>query len=421
LFYVIKFSLCLYINNPDAAKKIKTIKNNKIMKKLFFFFAMLASVAMSAQSGITITPVSADYANKTVTFKVSWLNNSRTGTHNSKVWVFVDYRTVTGNAPSGSWTRATINGTPTATSGAPSRETGNDKGFWLQGTSGSSGTYNATVTAELSNVPAQFNWCAFVSDYPPNATVNNGTYTFKGTPPFTLIAANGTTTQTVTGNTLAVSAMTITATTIKDKTECPGAFCIYTGNDLYIDPTHLCQQRTSGAKNWEAWIKDSRDNKYYRIIKMPDDKWWMAQNLNYRGVSYDCYGGVAANCSENNGVWYSHYVHHNSTTICPSGWHIPSVTEWSQIFTNRTALSMMTVSSGGTDELGWSATLTGWWSHEYSTWEQYGVDECYMSTSGYSYSCITYLVPTHNVCSANWSYADYRIIQDWDHIRCVRL
>ncbi|MDR3132791.1 MAG: hypothetical protein LBU42_02055, partial [Prevotellaceae bacterium] len=170
------------------------------MKKIIFLFAMLIiSVVTNAQSGVTVAPVSAK--SNTVTFNVSWLNSSRTGTHNSKVWVFVDYQTIVNNAPSGSWTRALVSGTPTATVGTPSRETGNDKGFWLQGTSGSSGTYNTTVTVQLNNVPAKFNWCAYISDCPPNVTAANGSYTFKGTPPFTLIAANGTT-QIVTGTTL---------------------------------------------------------------------------------------------------------------------------------------------------------------------------------------------------------------------------
>jgi hypothetical protein len=196
------------------------------MKKLFLSFsAMLVSVATSAQSGITITPVSANYMNKTVTFNVSWLNSSRTGTHNSKVWVFVDYREVTNNAPSGSWTRATVSGTPTASSGTPTRETTTDKGFWLQGTSGTSGTYNSTVTVTLGNVPAKFNWCAYVSDYPPNATVNGTTYTLHGTSPFTLTASNGTSIQTVNGTTITTSALTITPVTMTDKTECPGVFC----------------------------------------------------------------------------------------------------------------------------------------------------------------------------------------------------
>ena len=53
--------------------------------------------------------------------------------------------------------------------------------------------------------------------------------------------------------------------------------CPYTGDDLYIDGTHACQQRTAGANNWEAWIQDTRDNELYRVVYMPDKKW-----INYR-------------------------------------------------------------------------------------------------------------------------------------------
>ncbi|MDR3133702.1 MAG: hypothetical protein LBU42_06725 [Prevotellaceae bacterium] len=303
------------------------------MKTKLFFFAMLASVAASAQTGVTVTPVSAK--NNAITFNVSWLNSSRTGTHNSKVWVFIDYRPVTNNVPSGSWERVLVSGTPTATSGTPTRETTTDKGFWLQGTSGSSGTYNATITVTLSNVPAQFNWCAYVSDCPPNVTANNGIYTFHGTPPFTLTASDGAT-QTVTGTTLSTSALTITPITIMDATACPGEFCPYQGSDLYIDATHLCQQRASGAQNWEAWIKDTRDNELYRIVKMPDDKWWLAQNVKLASYNSATIGAAISGCTKDECgrayTWAQTYASYaggssgstgNVQGICPSGWLLP--------------------------------------------------------------------------------------------------
>jgi uncharacterized protein (TIGR02145 family) len=40
--------------------------------------------------------------------------------------------------------------------------------------------------------------------------------------------------------------------------------------------------REEGAKNLEAYIQDERDGKKYRIVKMPDGNWWMAENLNYQ-------------------------------------------------------------------------------------------------------------------------------------------
>jgi hypothetical protein len=168
---------------------------------------------------------------------------------------------------------------------------------------------------QLTNVPAKFNWCAYVSDYPPNVTANNGTYTFKGTPPFTLIASNGAT-QIVTGKTLTTSALTITPTTIRDKTECPGIFCPYQGSDLLIDATHLCQQRTSGAKNWEAYIQDSRDNIIYYITQWSDGSWWFTEDLATTLKRKATCGGLS---------WYAA----QDKPACPAGWNIPTFAKFS--------------------------------------------------------------------------------------------
>jgi uncharacterized protein (TIGR02145 family) len=312
------------------------------MKTKFFFFAMLVSIVASAQSHINIQMIGATYtASPAVQFRISWSSvPTITGqTHNAKIWVWVDFLKVNAdNTTAGNtWTRAEITATPAVTSSPTSTatlESGNNKGFWLNGVTGS---YSATITAALSNIPAntKFNWCAYTSDCPPNVTLDNGTYTFKGTPPFTLIASNGTTTQIVSGKTLTASALNITPTTIRDKTECPGVFCIYTGSDLYIDATHLCQQRTSGAKNWEAWIKDTRDNELYRIVLMPDNNWWLAQNVKLASYGGSTKGSTISGCTaEECGraySWAQTYASYGgssgSTTkvqgICPPGWLLP--------------------------------------------------------------------------------------------------
>ncbi|MDR0581921.1 MAG: hypothetical protein LBG31_03040 [Prevotellaceae bacterium] len=282
------------------------------MKKIFFLFAMLTSVAASAQ--VThVEPVGANYANSTVSFHVWWNAGTRDATHLSKIWVWVDYIMMnSNNTTSGnSWTRATV-GTITVSIGATSYDGTNRNGFWLEGNA--STNYSATLTVQLTNVPAKFNWCAYASDYPPNVTANNGTYTFKGTPPFILTASNGTTTQTVTGNTLAASALTITPTTIRDKTECPGIFCLYQGSDLYVDATHLCQQRTSGAKNWEAYIKDSRDGQIYHITQFSDNTWWFAQDLATANNRIKVCSGTSL-------------YDPSSLPNCPAGWSIPTYTQ----------------------------------------------------------------------------------------------
>jgi hypothetical protein len=284
------------------------------MKKLLFLFAMLVSVAASAQSGVTVIPVSADYANQTVTFRVSWANSSRTGTHNSKVWVFVDYRTVSGNAPTGSWERALVSGTPTATVGTPSREAGNDKGFWLQGTSGTSGTYNATVTVKLSNVPAQFNWCAYVTDYPPNIKFSTQRdLTLTGTIPF-IITYTDNSTVTVNAKSFTLASGK-TFKTVTDATFCPtyvnntingiiptvgsdnGSYTIScNGATLYV------QKSNNGSSPWLPgnncppgwrWPNHTELACMIQTINNPNQTWSTLESGNYAERTwYCCCSGV---------------------------------------------------------------------------------------------------------------------------------
>ena len=308
------------------------------MKKFFLSFLSFMGLAFSAlaQSHINIELLGATYTTPAVQFRVSWNNIPVVAgeTHNAKVWLWVDFIEIKNNQPSGSWTRASVaNPSP----GIVAPET--NKGFWLQG---NTGAYNQTVTVALTNIlpNTTFNWCAYASDCPPNVTAMNGIYTFRGSPPFTLIDVSGTNTQKITGTTLAASALTITPTTIMDETACPGIFCPYQGSDLYIDATHLCQQRTSGAKNWEAWIKDPRDNELYRMVLMPDNKWWLADNIRYtKGNTIGrCSNDDAARCATPCGRWYNpteildasvwSTANPSATRgICPVNWHIPSEAE----------------------------------------------------------------------------------------------
>jgi uncharacterized protein (TIGR02145 family) len=177
------------------------------------------------------------------------------------------------------------------------------------------------------------------SDAPPKVTAENGTYTLVGTPPFILIAAGGAATQTVAATSIATSAVTITPVTLTDETGYPGVFCMYTGSDLFIDGTHLCQQRASGAQNWEAWIKDTRDEELYRIVLMPDDKWWLAQNVKYAraGTAHsscdkdECgryYTRAEARAAYENGTGGSNI---RTQGVCPYDWLLPLGEDWKSL------------------------------------------------------------------------------------------
>jgi uncharacterized protein (TIGR02145 family) len=196
-----------------------------------------------------------------------------------------------------------------ATSGSVLYLSTNTRGFFVTASP-------ATVTATLSNATGRFSCCAYGSDTPPNMTESNGTYTFKGTPPFTLIAADGAATQTVTENTLPASALTITPVILTDETGYPNIFCPYTEIDLYNVAAYFCQPRASGAQNWEAWIQDSRDNELYRIVFLPDNKWWTAEEIRYDASatkqSYKCPNGNKPT------------IYNNPIVACPTGWSLPS-------------------------------------------------------------------------------------------------
>jgi hypothetical protein len=384
------------------------------MKSTFIFLAMLASVTASAQ--VThVELVGANYTNKTVTFRVGWNAGSRDATHLSKVWVWVDYIKInSNNTTSGNtWTRAEVN---TVSGGVTTYDGSNRKGFWLQGNA--STNYSATLTVQLDIAETKFNWCAYAGDYPPNVTANNGTYTFRGTPPFTLIAANGATTQTVNGKTLAASALTITPTTIKDRTECPGVFCPYQESDLFIDATHICQQRTSGAKNWEAYIKDSRDNNIYRIVQMHDNKWYMAQNLNYRGVTSYCWENDAANCNETNGALYPLTIY--NAQLCPQNWSIPTRSEWDEFLTKNnitTWQQLQPVAVGGSDDFGLTMPRSGMYGHGIWAPYEYYSHTCFIAlTAGIVFvhgnsQWSQKTICTHGDCS--WHDVD------WNAARCL--
>ncbi len=119
---------------------------------------------------------------------------------------------------------------------------------------------------------------------------------------------------------------------------------------------------------------DSRDGQTYKKVLMPDNKWWMAENLKYRkGLNnpifsnnttantfvaskntYYCPGPGPLNTSVNQadplaceywGALYPFWVAYANSTntavnttlgeqgICPTGWHLPTDNEWNLLFT----------------------------------------------------------------------------------------
>ncbi len=145
------------------------------MQKIYCLLLLLLCAPVGyAASCVSVRQVAANYSTKQITFDLVW--TTCTGTHNYKTWVIVDYRTVNADGSKGAWTRATISAASAGTL------VGTSKGVWVTGSA--NGTQQVTFT--LSGVPAQYDWCATALDYPPQAVMANGTYTLKGTAPFTV-------------------------------------------------------------------------------------------------------------------------------------------------------------------------------------------------------------------------------------------
>jgi len=174
-------------------------------------------------------------------------------------------------------------------------------------------------------------------------------------------------------------------------------------------PSANNNQQQQMANQGVSTIKDPRDNKTYRVVKIGNQV-WMAENLNYNASGSKCYDNNSANCDK-----YGRLYNWNTARIaCPNGWHLPSNGEW-QILVNlaggdNSAGKKLKATSGwknngnGTDALGFSALPGGngysvgsflyvgslgyWWSaSEYSSYNAYyrymGYDSERVSYGGY--------------------------------------
>ncbi|MDR0694760.1 MAG: hypothetical protein LBF81_05635 [Prevotellaceae bacterium] len=267
------------------------------MKKLFFLFTMLVSIATSAQrtTPVTIVNTKVDYSTKVVTFDLSWKGSD--ANHRDEVWVFVDIQPVTGANTLGSWSPATLvpnSTTVTASSGNQYSSltytpvSNNTRGVWVEGAAtNTASTFAATVKVKLAPAtPDPFNACVYVTDYPPQAVAySGGTYTLKGTQPFT-ITGNGTIQG---GNKYAGSVIT----SMTDPTGCPGG--------VGRDEVHNGGTCTSGLTAIGSYCRD----------------------LTADEATYTTCSGTRLEVKKK----YSNNTSYNGNSSCPSGWRLPTGTE----------------------------------------------------------------------------------------------
>ncbi|MDR2582572.1 MAG: fibrobacter succinogenes major paralogous domain-containing protein [Fibromonadaceae bacterium] len=105
-------------------------------------------------------------------------------------------------------------------------------------------------------------------------------------------------------------------------------------------------------------IKDSRDGKTYKTVKIGEQV-WMAENLNIEMGNSVCYGNDPANCQKYGRL----YDWNTAMKACPKGWHLPSDDELGKLAGRGgkylKAKSGWNNNGNGTDNYGFSALPGG--------------------------------------------------------------
>lgn len=128
----------------------------------------------------------------------------------------------------------------------------------------------------------------------------------------------------------------------------------------------------AASVSYAGTMKDSRDGKTYKTVKIGEQV-WMAENLNYQTGESKCYENKPENCEKYGRL----YVWREAVTACPDGWHLPNKQELEDLVTLAgqkagdidkagTVLKSMTgwkdnggKSGNGTDALGFRALPAG--------------------------------------------------------------
>ncbi|MBR6854745.1 MAG: fibrobacter succinogenes major paralogous domain-containing protein [Fibrobacter sp.] len=204
-------------------------------------------------------------------------------------------------------------------------------------------------------------------------------------------------------------------------------------------------------------VTDPRDNKTYKTVKIGDQV-WMAENLNYaylqptekRDSSSLCdnlkycekYGRLYlwSAAMDSAGVWSVNgkgcgngkkcSPTYPVRGVCPKGWHLPTLGEWSSLFSavggKSTAGIKLKSSSewdndaNGTDDFSFSALPAGYGDF-------YGIGHCegedayfWSSTDNYEGVQRMHLSDGSGYYNADGGYLDHGKKDDWLSVRCVK-
>jgi uncharacterized protein (TIGR02145 family) len=130
-------------------------------------------------------------------------------------------------------------------------------------------------------------------------------------------------------------------------------------------PTMQAFTPTGSEAVGTTWdLADSRDNKEYSVVKMPDGKIWMAKNLNYTDPTWtnitdqigsgEYAGAMPTLTADNNyacqtdggcAFWGAHYPYLVAQRACPEGWSLPNDADWKGIVTGTIIETTKTLSA----------------------------------------------------------------------------
>jgi uncharacterized protein (TIGR02145 family) len=107
----------------------------------------------------------------------------------------------------------------------------------------------------------------------------------------------------------------------------PGAFrkCLEISTTL-ISAVGTETEQYSVSTLTNVTFVDLRDSKEYKTVKI-GSQIWMAENLNYGASGSKCYDNKTENCDKYGRL----YDWNTAKTACPSGWHLPSDSEWTKL------------------------------------------------------------------------------------------
>jgi uncharacterized protein (TIGR02145 family) len=172
-----------------------------------------------------------------------------------------------------------------------------------------------------------------------------------------------------------------------------------------------------------ATFQDPRDNKTYKMVKI-GNQIWMAENLAYKPRSGN-YWAYDNNSSNVNKYGYL-YDWQTAKNVCPTGWHLPSDSEWTALTdyigdastagTKLKAKNGWSSNGNGTDDYGFSALPGGYrlFNGNFNTIGYYGY---WWSSTENSTTNAWYRSMRYNNSSVN----RYNFDKSWGFsVRCLR-